>query len=443
MADKRSRRSGRSRRPGRPQVPPPAMRRRVGAPFEGFDVLEEAAGHPAAPVLWQALRDVVLWGETPPEERAGLFAPGAAARRRDALQEHDPGPELAGPLAVLSRLLAEPGSTPAKQVAKACREVSRWAEESGLPRTALEYAYGGAAVLPEDADLAYRVGLLSRRHADYARAESWFRRAIGLARRQRKAQPFALAFVGLGNLYIQRGDYATARRMLDRARRTARRHGLQEVKPMVLHDLFLVSHETKQPVLAEKYAQQAYRAYGPNHPRQVVLAHDVAGFWLTQGQFRRALGVLEAILQVVTQARERLCVLGNIAYAAGGLRDRNVFLDAWIEGWAIIDHEPNAPKVASAALDLAHGAAMLHDWERAELAATFALASAVRRKEEKKKVEAERLMEQIRVGQGVELTLPDATDRGLNETSDAFASRLIQSLQAAAADPESRPRPEF
>ena len=56
-------------------------------------------------LLWQTLRDVLLWAATPPEARDGLFAPGAAARRRDAIASTELATHPANALAELAGLV--------------------------------------------------------------------------------------------------------------------------------------------------------------------------------------------------------------------------------------------------------------------------------------------------------------------------------------------------
>ena len=65
------------RRTARRWRTPPAITHGAEA-FEGLAVLDEMKG-PLGFLLWQAARDVNLWAAVPPEERAGLFVPGAEA----------------------------------------------------------------------------------------------------------------------------------------------------------------------------------------------------------------------------------------------------------------------------------------------------------------------------------------------------------------------------
>ncbi len=78
------------------------------------------------------------------------------------------------------------------------RGVAGWAEAEGKLALALGYAQAVALVRTGEARAAYAVGLLARRRAEYARAETWFRRAVMLARQSGDWPAYCLAFVGLG-----------------------------------------------------------------------------------------------------------------------------------------------------------------------------------------------------------------------------------------------------
>ncbi|HEU0079764.1 MAG TPA: hypothetical protein VFQ76_19045, partial [Longimicrobiaceae bacterium] len=68
-----------SRRAPRPvRVPPPLTR--GDEKFEGSSVLTEFEGDFGI-LLWQSLRNVLLWSTTDPARRKGLFASGAEERR--------------------------------------------------------------------------------------------------------------------------------------------------------------------------------------------------------------------------------------------------------------------------------------------------------------------------------------------------------------------------
>ncbi|HEX2187877.1 MAG TPA: tetratricopeptide repeat protein [Longimicrobiaceae bacterium] len=430
MARPRQNRTG---RPGRPQAPPPILRRRVTEPFEGADLLEEVRREQGALALWQGLRDVLLWAFAPADaRREGLFSAqaGRTGAQLEAGLQLDP--ELVVPLHELSAVCTDPAAARPERLAVACRAISRWAEARSFPRAALAYAYAAAVVAPGSAEDSYRVGLLARREADYARAEAWFRRSIGLARRSKEARPHALALVGLGNLFMQRGDYPRAENAHRRALRMARRHGVREVKGMALHDLCVLAYESNQMEKAERYAYGALRAYGPEHPRLSMLAHDVAVFWLLQGKFDRALDAFKAVHRVIRDPAEQLWTLGTIAHAAGGAGRRDEFTSAWIQAWRIIDSQPATHGTGPALLNLAFGSAYLQDWERVEMAASHAVATAVRWGESRVRMEAEVLLESAR-NRSMPLEASNLYPPRDGEFGDVLATRLLEALHSMRA----------
>jgi tetratricopeptide (TPR) repeat protein len=426
MARPRRNRTG---RPGRPQTPPPILRRRASEPFEGADLLDEIGREQGALALWQALRDVLLWAfAAPGERREGLFAVDAQ-RTAAALQEGaEMDAEISLPLHELFAVCISPGTVKPEPLVDSCQRISRWAEEKGLRRAALAYAYAAAVISPGAPEHAYRVGLLARKEADHARGEAWFRRAIGLARRNRDVPMQTTALLSLGNLFVWRGDYQRAEMALRKALRLARRHGLRELRGKALHDLCVVAFETGQFEKAERFAYQAYKAYRRGHPLLPILAHDVAAFWLLQGKFQRALDIFQAAFSLMRRQPQQLWILGTIAHAAGGAGRREDFTSAWVQAWRIIDSQLPSESTGPALLNLAYGAVHLEDWERVETASSLAIATSIRRQETRVREEAEALLQSAQrkglTTAGAAMIYPP---RG-GEMGDALASQLLVAL---------------
>src|SRR5690606_29184768 len=225
------------------------------------------------------------------------------------------------------------------------------------------------------------VGRLARAGGEHARAESWHRRAIMLGRQTGAWDPYARSYVSLGNLASRRGNFPLARRCQIKAYRAARRHALGEVMGMALHDLFLISIDTDQAVTAQRYARQAFRAYGPTHGRIPYLAHDLAVLWIREGQFGQALPVLQALRPRFESPDEQLLVQANVARAAGGLGNQELFEEAWSQAHCLMVLPQTSSRKAQALLNLARGATALAYWERAEAAARAALEQASMRGE--------------------------------------------------------------
>jgi hypothetical protein len=393
--------------------------------MEGLNVLDELPGEPGL-VLWQALRDVLLWAGASPEARSGLF-PAAAETARVAAMLAAPVPrELEPALMTLARLgarglLEEP-------VALACREISQWLDERGLLASALAFAHAAASVAVGDAGAAFAVGRLARRRAENARAEAWFNRSVTLARQAGDWGTCVRAYMGLGVLHVQRGALPAARRARLRALRAARTGATPDYAALVLHDLFLLAVEMGDCARADEFAAAAYAAYSSTHARIPVLAHDVAYYWTTQGGFAHALPVLEGVLPRLPG--ERLCVLSVLARAAGGAGRRDRFDSAWDAVWSEIGNDAAGEKTAAVLLDLAHGAVSLKDWVRAEVAASQALALATARGEARVRLTAEALLDCAVHHRGVEARTQAARAAASDRAAAALAAELVSALSA-------------
>jgi tetratricopeptide (TPR) repeat protein len=409
---------------------PPALKRGDEI-FEGLGVLDELSGERGL-VLWQSLRDALLWADAQDDERAALFSADAERARMSMILAAQPAAELEEPLSVLARMLGEPARITEEMVALACRRVSQWADDEGLSATALAFAQAAATVTPGDAGAAFAVGKLARRRAEHARAETWFRRTIALARQIGDWATYAQAFNGLGNLYRHRGNLPASRRFLIRAVRAAQRNSLHAIEGAALHDLFVVAMDADRPEEAQQYARAAFEAYDPQHPAMPRLAHDVAYWWTKQGYHGRALPVLRSTLPHFTLPHVRLVSLGGIARAAGGAGDRVAFRDAWDAFYDVLPTATLHEGVAEALLDLAMGAASLGMWDKAEAAAREGLDIGSRRQEARIRFTAEAVLDSVRHHRAVETARSSARPE-LVAAGDDLAAAFVRSLQTGMA----------
>jgi hypothetical protein len=356
-----------ARRPNRLWLVPPAIQREADETIEGSHVLHELPDEPALQ-LWTALRDVTLWAAVDPARRAGLFAAAAPERRLRRLAEGELDPELEVPLAALAAVAREPAGADAGLVTLACMRVSAWGEARGAYGTAVAFAQAAALASPERAWPAYTVGRVALAWDRLPRAESWLRRAVGLARRGEEWEAYTRAYVELGVLHARRGAHRLARRHLAKGLRAARRHGLLEVRAAALHGLFRLALETGDLERADRLSRAAAGAYGREHPRIADLLYDLAAYSLARGRAGRAVLMLERVLAVRTEAAERVPVLALLARAAALTGDARLYEEAWSSGWALATADPPAEH-AAALLDLARAAEAREDWLRVEQAA--------------------------------------------------------------------------
>jgi tetratricopeptide (TPR) repeat protein len=415
------------RRRWRWHVPPALMH--GGESLEGVQVLEEVQG-PLGLLLWETYRDVALWAATAPEERDGLFSAGAAAARRASMDAAGAEPALERGLRGASVVLADPAGAQEQDVMQACRQAADWAEQRGLLATAVTLATAAALASPAHAAAAFRVGQIARRNNQGARAETWFRRAVGLGRQAKDWLSYSEAFLGLGSLYKLRGNFPAARRFYIRALRAARRHALRDVQGRALHDLFTIAVETSPPAEAQELARLAFRAYGPRHPKLPALAHDVAYFWMTQGRFAPALEVFRAVMPHFHDPNDRILCAGNVGRAAGATGDRAVFDESWEQVWAASADWEKLVRSAQALLELAHGASSLRDWGRAERAAEAARDLGQRWGAGNVVLESEAVLDGARRKRGLEQPVV-ATAEG--EDTQDLAADFVRSLRTAGS----------
>jgi len=404
---------------------PPALTHGDSDAFEGLSVLEEL-NNDLGLVLWQSLRDAMLWGRAAADQRAALFAPASDTSRMAATLAAGAPAEIEEPLKVLAGMVGQPEAAREENVSLACRQISQWAEARGQLATALAFAQSAAVVTPADPSGSYNVGRLARRRAEHARGETWYRRTIALARQAGDWPTYALAFCGLGNLYMDRGNFPVATRFFERALRAAGRNSLHDIEGTALHGMFAIAMETGDTAKAHEYARAAYEAYGPHHTRLAHLAHDIAYFWIEQGYCDRALPVLKSLTRHFEEPAFRLGLMGDICRAAGGANDRETFQSAWGEAVDLMAANPNADTVPRTWLELAHGALSLGAWDRAEDAAQRALEGATRRSDGKTRFTSEALIDAARRHQRAERTASDRDE--WRESTDSLSTELVHSL---------------
>jgi Tfp pilus assembly protein PilF len=419
--------------------PPPTRRWHVPPPLihgsetlEGGAILHEWADESAV-VLWQVFRDVMLWATVEPEHRKETFAASAGCLpAAGGLLDEQESPRAAAALETLKALAGAPSNLKEEQVARACRVISEWAYEKGKYHTALAFAQNAALAGQSNAAAAHWVATIAGRMNDHARAEGWFRRAVGLARQSRDWRMYSLAFGGLGNLYIRRGNLPAARRLHTRALRGARRGGMRREQAAALHDLFVVAAETGNTAEAERLARHALEAFGTRNTRLHILAHDVAYFWMEQGHFGRALVVFKAVLPLVGHRVERIMVLANLARAAGGVADSQT-LEETVARIDSLIAEPELRIAAGRALiEVARGYFSLNDFDRAERAALGALASATEFREAKIQFAAESLLAAVRDRRTAATEIPASVESAHAAYGDELAAEFVKTLETIA-----------
>jgi tetratricopeptide (TPR) repeat protein len=241
--------------------------------------------------------------------------------------------------------------------------------------TAIAFAQAAALVDPAAPQPAVRVGDLALRWGKNPRAETWLRRAIGLARRARDWESYTTAYVDLGHLYAQNGGADKARRYYVQAMRAARRHGLLRIRGAALHGLARLNMASSNFEEAKRCVSGAVRAYGRGHPAVPELMVDMADLLVLTGSYERAVHLLQKLLvgMVVRPRRERTLAL--LARAAAGAataggpnaeRMTEIYRAAWSDAWMLITGPAAIGDSDPVLLELARAAAMLNDSPRLE-----------------------------------------------------------------------------
>lgn len=224
-------------------------------PLNDVEILREVDGE-LGPMLLLACYNVRLAAEADPDLRPSLFG------RRIAVDATRCAPlEILEASEVLARLVSSRGDVPDRELADACRAIAEWAEAHSRSITAIAYAEAAARLLPDDPEMANLAGRACRRGGERQRAELWYERGAGLARRVGNTLEQVNGWLGFGNLYRDEGDFGRAFVWIRRAGRTARRGGLRESAGEALHDAFFVSYLNENLPRAAVWAERAARIY--------------------------------------------------------------------------------------------------------------------------------------------------------------------------------------
>ncbi|HEX8694479.1 MAG TPA: hypothetical protein VF746_18800 [Longimicrobium sp.] len=395
---------------------------------EGADVMAEVPG-PAGVLLFGALRDFMLWVETPAGERKGLFAYGAGVLRREAVAAAAPDQELWGPLLSLAQMTDAPEAADPGRLAYACRAVARWAERRGAPGTRLAFAQAAALALPSDPKLALDTARLARDLARHAPAETWFRAAIKLARR-RDWESYAWGFIGLGVLYIRTGNYPAAQTVIGRALRTSVKRRMRPLQASAHHHLFNLLVDASRLREAYEHARAALQAYDADNPNLPVLAHDLGRYWLVVGRHDRAVPVLEAVAPRLDQPT-RMVATANLAHAAARSGDRSRYEAAREQALGMAETYAAGARAAEVLTILSWADAEAREWGRAEELARRAQMLATARGESDVRILAEQHLERVRDRRAAEAPVREPETAGSGRFADRLARELVRTLAPA------------
>jgi tetratricopeptide (TPR) repeat protein len=366
---------------------------------EGGPILEEVPGE-AGTALFVLYRELMLLLEHPQLARESGW--------REALRQASGG--------------TEPENA---NVAELCLRHARWARENGHRATELALTQAAALFSPANPSLAVDVARLARDLGDYPRAESWYGAAVRLARRARAWEPYVTAYIGLANLYLQIGNLPAVRALARRAVRTTDRYRLDRAYAgQAYHALFITASEAGDSKEAHDLALRAFTCYGRDHARLLPLAHDVAYFWLSQGQFGRALTVIEAVLPHALPSDDMAIGFATAARAAAGLGNRVKYQEYVGRAVAELKTCLSTARAAEVLLTLARAAATLGDSENVKDFAARAHALAVRHGLAQLRLQAEAELGSTGLDAVHEVRRPETL--ASRKTADQLASALVK-----------------
>jgi tetratricopeptide (TPR) repeat protein len=393
--------------------------------FSGLVILEEYTGAPGL-LLWQSFRDAELWALG--DARRELFVRKTPPRAPTITElPASPFGEIKPALLLLS-MLSNQTASDRPAVGDGCDTVARWSQHLGQLGTSVEYQQAASLADPRNALYPIRAARWLRMRAEYARAWSWFDYGIIIARRERDWQAYCEAYAGIGNLYVQTGNYHRARVAHRRVLRTARRKHIPDMIASAYHNLFVLEMEVGNVEEAERHAQRALKAYPLTSPSLPRLARDLAWRWMLLGYFERALPLAQEALAHFTTPADRGLLWSDIARAAAGTGDVDTFEDAWAQTRVLSSGHSMDPFMADILVNLAHAAASLNERSRAFWAATRAVETASSRKEGTLLLAAEAILESLANNS----RLFDG-HRPAGRHSDSLVDHFVQRLRAARA----------
>lgn len=320
----------------RPWVVPPALMNDPGEEISELKVFDE---HPQgdALLLFTLARDLVLWGSTPAAQRGELFSPEAGRGRFRQLAASALPAQVATLLDILASVLHTAKLAPRPGVVtEICQRIARWARAGGMGETALAFAQAAAIAEPMDARAAMLVGETAAAFGRFPRADTWFQRAIGIARRVRDWESYTGSYEKAGWLALGRGRTDEAENRFRTALRAARRRGISAAATHALIGLLQVAVETGRIDDARLRHDRAARAVRRNRTGEALLAAVSVDLWMLTGEFGRALECLDLVRLDARTRADRMYVLARTAHAAAGAGDLDRLSDTWPHAWELV-----------------------------------------------------------------------------------------------------------
>lgn len=383
----------------------------------------EARPHEELPDDAASIRELV----TKLARQLGATAVSSSRRR---WQAHSPNDEELKRLG--DALLSALKDRKRPSIAAACNQIAQWAEGRNALRTAAVFAEAAARFDGNDPVLANRAGKLAMRRAEYEAAKRWYQRGIDVGARQQNWDAVAIGWSGLGAIARSSGedlDDAISYHM--RSLALARRYGLSAREGEGFHALAVLAFDRQRYHEGITYARKALDTYGKDRPQVVILANDLAWFWMDKHQaYGRALPIFRETVRLAHTPAHQIVMLGNLARAAGGMGDWVSFESAEYRLQATLPEAQDREGHAAALLELAKGALLLGLEENARRYAQEALAAAEARKEKALRAEAKAFIEHLEMPQPTPAEdNPRVKSKPVEQRMDDLATELVLALR--------------
>lgn len=381
-------------------------------------------------LLWKTVRSLRLWSDAAADQRAELFADDAHNLRLRRLQQLDFDADLQESMETAAAILNGP-YVPLEAVVTSARLIASWAAQHGHTGTALEFTQAAAFLSPKDAELILSVATYARAHGELARAESWYRQAIVIARRTQDWISLANAYLGIGRTLLERGNYATARVMLIRGVRAATRHSLWEERAQIAHQIARLAARTDRPAEVVRSARIALEAYDSGDPRLHQLSLELGIYWVRSGYTRDARRLLLALNRDILTRDERLERAAALSRAHAALQDVAGFEATWADADLILSDIAPSRHPVPVLTDLVHAAAEAEHSDRLHSAVDRLIRVAELRGDPKLRATAEQLARAARGEEPFPAAPARRRVREVHSLVDALVAALAQRAEAA------------
>jgi tetratricopeptide (TPR) repeat protein len=340
-----------------------------------------------------------------------------ADKRREAAVH---APELADALDAFENLRQHPRAVNEFFVASACDRVARWALSHGYSETAMHFSEASALIDRSNALHARIAGKLAREAGDFPRAEVWFERSVGLARKAGNWEEYTRAHLGAGIMFMALGREGRARKHFNTASTVAMREGHEWLAAEAQHDLFHFMTVRGRYTEGELHARRALAWYPKHNKRFPYFVADVAFLLVCKRHYTPAAKLLREFTRKVKPPHSVLGVsLFVRALACAGKagefgRQRDYLLRL------LKNHKEYE---AAARWNLAHGERAAGMWEAATENAQLAIELARVRPDTETEGLAQRLLNELGAGTAAAAEI-DRTDQDFRDFINELLSRI-------------------